>query len=49
MDGVLKMQSAYRSTRSLVQDNDYYYNDEPCSLEWYEKCKKEGLINENNK
>lgn len=24
--------------------NDFFYNEEPCSLEWYEKCKKEGKI-----
>lgn len=24
--------------------NPYFYEDEPCSLAWYEKCKKEGLI-----
>lgn len=25
--------------------NDYFYEDEPCSLKWYEHCKKEGLLN----
>lgn len=24
--------------------NDYFYNDTPCSLEWYALCKKEGRI-----
>ena len=24
--------------------NDFFYNDEPCSEEWYLKCKKEGLL-----
>ena len=24
--------------------NPYYYNEEPCSLEWYKKCKEEGLL-----
>lgn len=26
------------------QYNGYYYNDEPCSLEYYNKCKEEGLL-----
>lgn len=26
--------------------NDFYYEDEPCSLKWYEKCKSEGLLKE---
>lgn len=25
--------------------NDFFYEDEPCSLKWYEKCKAEGRIN----
>lgn len=24
--------------------NQFYYDGEPCSLTWYEKCKKEGLL-----
>lgn len=24
--------------------NDFFYNGEPCSLEYYQKCKKEGLL-----
>ena len=24
--------------------NDFFYEDEPCSLKWYEKCKAEGLL-----
>ena len=24
--------------------NDFFYNDVPCSIEWFEKCKKEGRI-----
>lgn len=24
--------------------NPYYYNDTPCSIEWFTKCKKEGLL-----
>lgn len=24
--------------------NPYFYEDEPCSMEWYDKCKKEGVI-----
>lgn len=26
--------------------NDYFYEDEPCSLKWYELCKKEGKLRE---
>lgn len=26
------------------QYNGYFYNGEPCSLAWYEKCKKEGKL-----
>lgn len=29
---------------SKPQYNPYHYNDESCSLEWYAKCKAEGLI-----
>lgn len=32
-----------RSKKGKVY-NPYFYNDEPCSLEWYNKCKKEGLV-----
>lgn len=24
--------------------NPYFYNDEPCSIDWYSKCKEEGLL-----
>lgn len=24
--------------------NDFFYEDEPCSLKWYELCKKAGTI-----
>lgn len=26
--------------------NPYFYNDQPCSLEWFIKCKEEGLLND---
>lgn len=32
-----------RSSKGKVY-NDFFYNDEPCSLEWYELCKKEGRL-----
>lgn len=32
-----------RSAKGKVY-NDYFYNDQPCSIEWYEKCKEEGLL-----
>jgi len=27
--------------------NPYYYNGEPCSLDWYKLKKEEGVLNEN--
>jgi hypothetical protein len=32
-----------RSAKGKVY-NDFFWEDEPCSLVWYDKCKKEGLI-----
>lgn len=32
-----------RSSKGKIY-NDYFYNDEPCSLEWYKLMKKEGKI-----
>lgn len=29
--------------------NPFYYKDEPCSMDWLIKCKKEGLLNESPK
>lgn len=34
-----------RSSKGKVY-NDYYYNDIPCSLEWYAICKDKGLVKE---
>ena len=36
---------AKRSAKGKIY-NDYFYDDEPCSLKWYEKCKAEGLVRE---
>lgn len=33
-----------RSAKGKVY-NDFFYEDEPCSLKWYELCKKEGRLN----
>lgn len=32
-----------RSAKGKVY-NDFFWEDEPCSLKWYEKCKTEGLL-----
>lgn len=32
-----------RSKKGKVY-NDFFYEDEPCSIDWYNKCKAEGLI-----
>lgn len=34
-----------RSAKSKVY-NDFFWEDEPCSLKWYEKCKAEGKLKE---
>jgi hypothetical protein len=34
-----------RSSKGKVY-NDFFWEDEPCSLKWYEHCKKEGLLRE---
>lgn len=36
-----------RSAKGKVY-NDFFYNDEPCSLAWYEECKAKGLIENAN-
>jgi hypothetical protein len=33
-----------RSAKGKIY-NDFFYEDEPCSLKWYEHCKAEGLLN----
>jgi len=37
-----------RSAKGKIY-NDYFYNDQPCSEEWFIKCKEEGLLNESSK
>jgi hypothetical protein len=32
-----------RSAKGKIY-NDFFYNDEPCSLEWLKKCKQEGRV-----